>query len=103
MTTSAPRLRDGGLVVVGLDMIVEPLPIRDVRLPDNHVGMDVNRAVEYTTLLRAGHELPPPLVYRAPDGCLWLIDGRHRFVAHLMAGRDRITAVTTGYLGLEHQ
>lgn len=97
---TAPKLRDGGLVVVGRTW-VEALQVRNVRLPDNHVPMDVQRAQEYTTLLRAGHETPPPLVYRDDDGAEWLIDGRHRFLGHIMAGRDRMTAVVTDQLELE--
>lgn len=67
------------------------VPIHMVSLPDNHVGMDWAQVEYYATLLKAGHQLVPVLMQQDEDRC-WLIDGRHRFLAHIVVGLDVIPA-----------
>lgn len=92
-----PILRDGGLVTVDPDRTaVADVPVHAVSLPDNHVPMDADRVKAYADLLRRGHALPPVLVHIDQEtGRSWLIEGRHRFVAHVVVGRDTLTALCT--------
>ena len=44
--------------------------------------------------LLAGGTLPPIIVFRAADGWLRMIDGHHRYWAHVELGRKAIAART---------
>src|SRR4051812_10725073 len=45
-------------------------------------GNNEDTVADYAERIRAGKELPPPVVFRDADGKLWLADGFHRVEAH---------------------
>lgn len=47
------------------------------------------RSLALVRHLEAGGSVPPIHVERH-DGCWWVLDGRHRFVAHKLLGRSHI-------------
>jgi hypothetical protein len=53
------------------------------------VGNNEDTVAEYTERLRAGKELPPPVVFKDATGKLWLADGFHRVEAHARWGKSR--------------
>lgn len=97
-----PTLRGGHLVGVhATRTTVADIPVHSVSLPDNHVPMDERRVREYADMLRRGYATPPVLVHIDQEtGRTWLIEGRHRFTAHLIVGRDTLTAVCTPTIDL---
>jgi ParB-like chromosome segregation protein Spo0J len=95
-------LRYGGHVVLpeGAVTTVRTVPVCDIRLPDNSVRMDDAHVVMLAGLVVAGEWFSPVLLSVAGDGTYWLIEGRHRFLATLLLGRDEILAVVTNRLDL---
>lgn len=93
---TAPILRNGGYAIINgrIDAEIKYVPLADIRIPDNHVTADLLHAGALAALLNTSEtvNLPPVLVTPAPDG-MWLIDGRHRYIAHIIAGRAYILAV----------
>jgi ParB-like chromosome segregation protein Spo0J len=51
----------------------------------------------YARLIRSGHTLVPVLMYE-DENRHWLIDGRHRFLAHIITGQNKIGALVTSSL-----
>lgn len=94
--TGPPVLRGGGTVTLPADthLDIRDVPLHEVSLPDNHCAMDVEHVQALTAILRTGSGLPPPLLLEHDHG-FWVIEGRHRFLAHAAAGRDHIRAVVT--------
>jgi hypothetical protein len=90
-----PSLRDGGHVIVPPDATatVRDVLVSDIRLPDNYVGMDVAHCAKLVHLGKQGASFSPPMVCEEGDGTYWLIDGRHRFLATIMLGRDSLLAL----------
>lgn len=80
-------------------LTVGVVPISDIGLPDNHCGMDLAQVGVYTDMIRAGHRLEPVLLLEDGDR-FWLIDGRHRFVAAVVAGHSSIEAFITSALNM---
>jgi ParB-like chromosome segregation protein Spo0J len=95
-----PTLKNG-TVTLTADAVIqyERVPIHAISLPDNHCGMDFHQVEVYAALLRSGVRLEPVLLYRDADRC-WLIDGRHRYVANLVAGMNEIEAFVTDGLNM---
>jgi hypothetical protein len=50
------------------------------------VGNNEDAVVDYVEALRAGKQLPPPVVFKDEKGKLWLADGFHRVEAHARIG-----------------
>jgi len=51
------------------------------------------KTLEYALLLRCGGQFPPIKVYRRKKGGFVIKDGRHRFLAHKLNGRRKISAI----------
>lgn len=101
--TNRPTLSAGGHVVTGGSPYVARVEIADIRLPDNHCAMNLDAVTAYAKLLRAGHTPPPPLVTPNADGDgYWLLDGRHRFIAHIAAGESSMTVLCTDGATIQH-
>lgn len=68
------------------------VPVEDVRLPKNvSAGCNLGVVASLWHTLRATTEDPPPVgVTREPDGTWRISDGRHRFLAAVMAGRPDV-------------
>lgn len=94
-----PQLQDTTVVMGESIPRFGMVPIHMVSLPDNHCGMDMAQVQVYTELLLEGQQLPPVLIMQDGDRC-WLIDGRHRFLAHIIAGRNVIGAVVSSTIEL---
>lgn len=69
------------------------VPIACITIPDNHCGLDLDHIDELHR--RLGNRLLPPVLVQAHEHGYWLIEGRHRYVVTLAAGRDVILAVVT--------
>lgn len=70
---------------IPLDMVLFPEPVA--------AGMDLAVIGLHTAPMRKGNEDPEPVVV-APEGKYWrIVDGRHRAVAAMAAGRKLILAV----------
>lgn len=70
-------------------------PTEQIRLPLNvPAGCNDSLIVHLSYMLRSTNEDPPPIVLDR-DGDGWRVrDGRHRFIAAVMAGRRDVLAVT---------
>jgi hypothetical protein len=55
-------------------------------------GMNEATIDEYAEAMKEGVAFPPVVVFRAPNGRLWLSDGFHRFKAARRAGRTHLEA-----------
>lgn len=75
------------------------VPIHMISLPDNHCAMDWAQVEHYATLLKAGEQLVPVLIQQDGDRC-WLIDGRHRFLAHIITGASHIPSLVSSTIDL---
>jgi hypothetical protein len=89
-----PQLKDRTVVMGDEYPRFGVVPIHMISLPDNHCGMDMAQVEYYVALLRGGETLAPVLILQDSDRC-WLIDGRHRFLAHIIAGRNSIGALVS--------
>lgn len=91
-----PILRNGGHVTITEHATTQHIPISSIRIPDNHVGADIEHIDTLVRILRdqPHTDLEPVLVTptRTDDDVHWLINGRHRYIAHIIAGRDTILA-----------
>lgn len=69
--------------------------IERVILPPNvPAGMNPLQLLHFAYTMRATNEDLEPIVVRALDkGIYGLVDGRHRFIASLIAGRPDVLAV----------
>lgn len=73
-------------VEIRLDQLLFPRPVP--------AGMDWAVIGIWTAYQRKGSTpVDPPIVVRAEGGYYRIVDGRHRVVAAIMAGRDAIAAV----------
>lgn len=99
---NSPVLRDGGhaVIPVAAQLQVRLVPIRDIALPDNYCGMDWQHVADLAAVQHGDH-LEPVLLLRWDYGH-WLIAGRHRFLAAIIAGRDNILAVVTDRIEIRH-
>lgn len=70
---------------------LEQLPLADLKhaATVRAAGIDQSVVNEYAERV---DDLPPVVVFRDPDGALWLADGAHRQAAHIKAGRTEIMA-----------
>lgn len=71
------------------------VPVEHIRLPRNVVaGCNFLKLAAYTHQLRATTEdLEPVAVTSEPDGSWRIDDGRHRFLAAVIAGRPDVLCV----------
>jgi hypothetical protein len=72
------------------------LNIRNVTVGNRHAerGNPDKVALCYRWLLdHPGHDLPPIAVRPKPNGTYRIYDGRHRFLAYVLAEREEIPAV----------
>lgn len=53
------------------------------------------KTLEFAKLIESGYIFPPIKVERLANGAYKLLDGRHRFYGHKLAGKDTIS-VTVG-------
>jgi hypothetical protein len=69
--------------------------IEDVRLPRNvSAGCNFLKLGAYAHQLRGTTEdLDPVVVAREPDGSWRIVDGRHRFLAAVIAGRPDVLCI----------
>lgn len=65
---------------------------------DHGYRMDAAHAVTVARGLASGLDPPPVLLEHAEHGTFHLRDGRHRFVAALLAGRPDILAVVADHI-----
>jgi len=89
-----PQLKDRTVVMGDAYPRFGVVPIHMISLPDNYCGMDMAQVEYYVSLLRGGETLAPVLVLQDVDRC-WLIDGRHRFLAHIIAGKSEVGALVS--------
>lgn len=94
-----PNLKGAATVTlpIGAELTIEMVNIYDISLPDNYCGMDMGQVEKYTNFLHDGFVLEPVLIFHDEDR-YWLIDGRHRYVAALIAGNSCLRAVVTDSL-----
>lgn len=73
------------------------MPVERVLLPPSiTAGMNVMVLVSLAYMLRTSRRDPEPVLL-APEGALWRIeDGRHRFMAAVIAGRPDVLGVVRG-------
>jgi hypothetical protein len=69
------------------------VPLHLIVLPTGHHPLDVGIVLANHFRLMLRQQLEPVTVEPLPDGRYVLNDGRHRYVAYLMAGRRDIAAV----------
>jgi hypothetical protein len=72
------------------------LPVHEIRLkPNLPCGLNVLTLLAITAAVRNSHiPVDPVLVAWRPEIGGWLLlDGRHRWTAHLIAGREQIRCV----------
>jgi hypothetical protein len=90
-----PTLPLSGHLVVTGHLETRHVPIRAVMVPGNHRPMDTARTIALSRILRDDPTAaaPPVLLTPAYTDLYWLLQGRHRYAATLMAGRDELLAV----------
>lgn len=95
-----PVLSAGGYVVLPADATIEVarVPVAEIAFPDNHCAMDMGHVVALEREMRETDSDAPPVLLLRHDAGHWLIEGRHRFVAAVAAGRRDILAVVTDRL-----
>jgi len=82
------------------------LPLAEYRSSPRDRFYDIKRVRFFVDQLRAGHALDPVVIdnesrqYRAGHRVYWGLpfvdDGHHRFIAHVLCGRDRMPASLSG-------
>jgi hypothetical protein len=96
-----PVLQHKTVTIGDSDMWYATVPIHTISLPDNYCAMDMAQVEKYRELLRLGFNLEPVLLFDDRNSQRnWLIDGRHRFFAHVAAGRSTVRAFITNDLVL---
>lgn len=67
------------------------LPLHEIHLkPNLPCGLNVLTLMAITAVLRNSHHPVEPVLVRKEDGHWLLVDGRHRYMAALIAGRESI-------------
>jgi len=72
------------------------LPLEDIILPPKQwkkLRRDKGQIEEMRRDVEQGETMIPIVVYRRPDGKYGIEDGRHRYIAHVLADTGTIDAI----------